>query len=417
MRSIVVRWARTVAVLILATAVTSASDLRTEPLGSEAGRTFYVDKKNGSDANSGRSPSKAWKTLGKVRAASFDPGDTIRFRRDRTWYGTLRITDSGTTDDPITLAPYGTGKRPKFKGANSCVDLQGSHIHAKKLKAVACDWAGFRIEGDHVRLTYSSAKHSSVGIVVRPPSTRAVVKHNLVEDNDRMHVLTKGGTDDSGAFGILLQGHRTEVAFNRISGHDAFSYDYGRDGAAVEVYGATENHIHHNVAIDNHAFTELGNPTSADNTFAYNVVRSSLKNSSFLITRGAESGWGPILGTNVYNNTVHMTGRGTQGFVCHAGCGPDILRMRNNIIKAVWKDGYADAPFDGNHNLYGGDMQQFSLGSHDLVTHPRFMGPPSLRLKASSPAVDAGIDLGYAFDVRARPIVGAPDLGAHERQS
>jgi hypothetical protein len=67
-----------------------------------------------------------------------------------------------------------------------------------------------------------------------------------------MSVLTPTPTnDDCGAFGVLLSGDRTEVAYNTISGSDAFSYDYGRDGSAIEVYGGQANFIHDNLGIDN----------------------------------------------------------------------------------------------------------------------------------------------------------------------
>jgi len=41
-----------------------------------------------------------------------------------------------------------------------------------------------------------------------------------------------------------------------------------------------------------------------------------------------------------------------------------------------------------------------------------------LRLRAGSPAVDAGIDLGYKLDFDGNPIPSgsAPDMGAYERQ-
>ena len=55
----------------------------------------------------------------------------------------------------------------------------------------------------------------------------------------------------------------TDVSFNTISGSDAFSYDYGRDGAAVEVYGATgPYHVEYRVEgrEDDGRFTPLGHP-------------------------------------------------------------------------------------------------------------------------------------------------------------
>ena len=188
---------------------------------------------------------------------------------------------------------------------------------------------------------------------------------NRLVDNNRMSVLTTtSSSDDAGAFGILVHGDDNDISANTISGSDAFSYDYGRDGAAVEIYGGIGNRIHHNVAVDNDAFTELGDPRSANNTFAYNLVRSSLDTSTFLVTRGASSSYGPVLGTSVYNNTVVMTGASSQGFICHAGCSASILSLKNNIIQAVAKVGYADAPFDEGYNVYSGGQRQFTVGQH-----------------------------------------------------
>ncbi|TMM24489.1 MAG: hypothetical protein E6F94_09550, partial [Actinobacteria bacterium] len=230
--------------------------------------------------------------------------------------------------------------------------------------------------------------------------------------------------DDSGAFGVLLNGDQAEVAYNRISGSDAFSYDYGRDGAAVEVYGGQGNNIHHNVAVDNHDFSELGNPRSADNTFAYNLVRSSLATSTFLITRGGGTSLGPVLRTHAFNNTVYLSGSSSQGFVCYAGCSPDILTLRDNIIQAAWKAGYADAPFDENNDIFYGGILQFSKGADSIVADPRFVDPASqnFHLSSTSPAVDRGLKEGYTFDLDRAPVptdgngdgLAMPDDGSYE---
>lgn len=381
-----------------------------------ATRTFYVDSVAGSDSYSGRSTDRAWRTVARLESASLVAGDRVRFRRDRVWRDRLDIGWSGTSVLPITFDAYGTGARPVIAGPGTCVEIPGSYIVVRYLKASGCTWAGVSIGGDHVLVEHSTMTGNAAGVMVRRTAYRARLLANSIVDNTRMSVLTDGGDDDSGAFGVLLQGDRTEVAFNTISGHDAFSYDYGRDGAAVEIYGATRSHIHHNIARNNHAFTELGDPRSADNTYAYNVVRSSLSGSTFLITRGASSGWGPVMRTKLYNNTVVMSGTGTQGFICHGGCSPDILTMRNNIIQAVWKVGYADAPFNGNYNVYWIGQRQFTLGGSDRVANPKFVSQTNSRLLEGSPAINTGVLLSYTFDIFRKPIVGKPDRGAREYQ-
>ena len=73
--------------------------------------------------------------------------------------------------------------------------------------------------------------------------------------------------------------------------------------------------------------------------------------------------------------------------------------MRNNLIQAVWKAGYADKPFDEDYNLYYGGITQFSMGGHSKVANPRFVDPATfnLHLQSNSPAIDRGINVGYTL--------------------
>ncbi|MDQ3779125.1 MAG: right-handed parallel beta-helix repeat-containing protein [Chloroflexota bacterium] len=393
----------------------------------ESGLTYFLDSANGNDAGSGTSAAQAWKTLDKANQAPLAPGDRLLLKRGGRWLGSLKVARSGTSERRIVIGSYGTGPLPIIEKGSSCVVLSGSHLVLRDIHADDCSWAGVQIQGMTDLVENSLITHNAVGIHVPVGAGDNRILNNELRDNNRMSVLTRSPIDDdSGAFGVLLQGNGTEVASNTISGSDAFSYDYGRDGAAIEVCGGKNNHIHHNLAVDNDAFTELGNSRSSDNTYAYNVVRSSLTSSTFLVTRGAESGYGPVLRTRLFNNTVRLTGSDSQGFVCHAGCGPDILTMRNNIIQAVWKVGYADAPFDEDYNLFDGGELQATKGDHSLVTAPLFVDPArnNVHLRASSPAIDRGIDIGYPrdFDGATVPTHGssdrpvAPDMGAFEYQ-
>src|SRR5207248_3861944 len=103
-------------------------------------------------------------------------------------------------------------------------------------------------------------------------------------NNSMMWVLDTTPGNDYGAFGLLIEGDDNEVAYSEISGSIACSYDYGRDGAGVEIYGGQRNYIHHNTASNNLTFTELGNSRSADNFYAYNTVTSNIPGSSAAIT-------------------------------------------------------------------------------------------------------------------------------------
>ena len=79
-------------------------------------KKYYVDATGGSDANSGLSPSAAWKTIDKVNASTFAPGDSILFKRGESFRGSL-VPSSGSPSGYITYSAYGSGNKPKLLGA------------------------------------------------------------------------------------------------------------------------------------------------------------------------------------------------------------------------------------------------------------------------------------------------------------
>lgn len=101
--------------------------------------TDYYVKSTGNDSNTGLSDAQAWKTITKVNtvwaAGTFAPGDNIYFRRGDTFYGTLTVTESGTSANNITIGAYGTGNNPVLSGfqvTSSWTDPEsdGIYIHS-----------------------------------------------------------------------------------------------------------------------------------------------------------------------------------------------------------------------------------------------------------------------------------------------
>ncbi|TDU88840.1 parallel beta helix pectate lyase-like protein [Kribbella voronezhensis] len=101
--------AATAAVLVLTGMTVSAGPALA------AGTTYYLDADAGNDAAAGTSPTSAWRSLSKVNASSFQPGDSIRFQGGDVWHGGLTIKSSGTAAAPLTIGAYGTG-RPLIAG-------------------------------------------------------------------------------------------------------------------------------------------------------------------------------------------------------------------------------------------------------------------------------------------------------------
>jgi hypothetical protein len=71
--------------------------------------TYYVSAQ-GDDANDGRSPQTAWRTLAKVANVSLHPGDSVLLRGGDVFMGPLKTRSSGAEGAPILFASYGPGR-------------------------------------------------------------------------------------------------------------------------------------------------------------------------------------------------------------------------------------------------------------------------------------------------------------------
>lgn len=89
------------------------------PAAKAAGTTYYVDSLGGDDGNSGTSENSAWKSLDKVNATTFAPGDKILFKAGGSWNGRLWPKGSGEHGNPIVIDMYGTGSKPLIAGVTS----------------------------------------------------------------------------------------------------------------------------------------------------------------------------------------------------------------------------------------------------------------------------------------------------------
>ena len=89
-----------------------------------AGVTYYVSA-TGSDTNPGRSPSLAWRSIGKVNSRAFSPGDKILFQAGAVFSGDLVFdsADGGTAAGPITVRSYGTGRATISAGNGTAIML------------------------------------------------------------------------------------------------------------------------------------------------------------------------------------------------------------------------------------------------------------------------------------------------------
>ena len=112
---------------------------------------YYLDCSEGGDQNPGTSPASAWKTPGRVNAATFAPGDAILLKRGTRCPGTLWPRGSGEPGSPIRVGPYGEGALPIVDGTGreAAVRLfNQDHWHLEALEVVGGDPYGLYVSGD-----------------------------------------------------------------------------------------------------------------------------------------------------------------------------------------------------------------------------------------------------------------------------
>lgn len=122
----------------------------------DATGAHYVDFTAGDDNNDGESPDAAWKTLDRVNAETFQPGDAICFRAGESWTGELSPKGSGSEQAPIVIDQYGTGDRPHIAAGQgdlqplSLVNLQYwevNHLELTNDQGGPGDYRGIQVLG------------------------------------------------------------------------------------------------------------------------------------------------------------------------------------------------------------------------------------------------------------------------------
>lgn len=98
------------------------------------GAAYFVDSVAGNDSNLGTSRSAPWKTLKKIGAGHFAPGDRILLHGGSCWEGQLVLKSSGTPGNPIVIDRYGGGPLPRIDG-NGLVENVLQLINVEQVEA------------------------------------------------------------------------------------------------------------------------------------------------------------------------------------------------------------------------------------------------------------------------------------------
>lgn len=106
-----------VSLVMLAAGYTKEVTTDTDEPVNRQGNVYYVDASAKSEQYDGTSPKRPLKTLAQVNELELGPGDTVLFKKDCQWIGSLRIKHSGTEEKPIVFGMYGKGEnKPRIDG-------------------------------------------------------------------------------------------------------------------------------------------------------------------------------------------------------------------------------------------------------------------------------------------------------------
>jgi len=113
--------------------------------------TYYVSNQ-GSDESDGRSPQTPWRTVARVNAEGFAPGDVVLFRRGDSWREQL-VPSSGSPEGHVTYGAYGSGNKPLLLGSVEKNDpdgwtSEGGTIWATTPPELPCDVGNLIFDGE-----------------------------------------------------------------------------------------------------------------------------------------------------------------------------------------------------------------------------------------------------------------------------
>jgi len=145
-----------------------------------AADTYYVSPR-GDDAHDGKSDAKAWRTVAKVNATTFTPGDQILFARSGEWRESLKASSSGGPGKPIVYGAYGKGDKPKFWGSDPIT--VGPDGAAKVATPVAA------LLQDHHFVAPGAWSWADGTLKAKPGAYTACVRVDLVTSNGKDHLV------------------------------------------------------------------------------------------------------------------------------------------------------------------------------------------------------------------------------------
>jgi uncharacterized protein YjdB len=332
-----------------------------------SGSVYYVDSVGGDDANAGTASGSAWKTLSKVNGTVFQPGDTIMFKADGVWTGTLSPKGSGTEGNPITITMYGEGHKPLIAGAGAA-----SAVYFYNQE----QWEVRNLEITNDATTNAVRRGIHVDGSSGTWSNPKVYKHFLFENLEIHNVKGTTGTDYAHNGGIIVWGttwdyHVSDVVVNN-------SKIYSLDSVGIYLNGAQTKYSS-GLKVTNNLIYDV----AADGAFVLNTTNGLIENNVVHDTHVRASGYHVPLwvfsGKNnvIQNNEVYNTAPGGDAMAYDADYKSDGTIIQYNYSHnnagggfLVVNDGTVASNFNTNTTI------RYNISQNDSGAVFNFSGTP-----------------------------------------
>ncbi len=286
------------------------------------GTVYYLDGSNGSDSQDGTSPETAWKSLEKVNATCFLPGDQILLKSGCIWNGQLWPKGDGAEGKPIRLASYGEGSKPVINGNGTGASFRENANRDPYMQFYSgavqlIDQSYWEIEDLEVTNNDTNYASNRSGILIYNDGAKGAQKHIYIRRcyvHDCYPSTTTDYTDaakTTGGINILGE------PFNNIG--------YYENGV-----------LKSRTDYDTAAFEDI----LAEDNIVRNVAKEGIRNTKGLGNREDESVNKDIVFRNNYIENVFGDGI----VICGAKSGG---LVENNIVNTFSKSG-------GNNQYYAG---------------------------------------------------------------
>jgi hypothetical protein len=392
--------------------------------------TYYIDNcvTAGSDSNNGTSTSTPWLTVAKVNGFSFFPGDTVKFRKTCSWNEVLNPSVSGSDGSPITFDAYGSGANPQLTPiASTNVLTIGplAYLIFNNLTFLGANGAGITITDPGAstpanNLIFNnvvSNLNGSSGVALQYGSNHITISNSQMDYNGVLEIGDDNGIS-IGDFGVASH----DITIDACD----IGYNYN-ENVAVSV--TADGKSPYNITVSHSRLHHTANSEHPDGFHMDGAVTGAVVYGNLIY---ANSGNGLGFNSNtygsprvlIYGNTI--CGNGTGGNRTDGANLDANVTIKNNIfcsnpgyeveipnstsVTSDYNDFYHTS---GNSFSYNGTpyitLEAWRVATkgdmHSMSANPLLLGRSDFRLDVSSPAIDAGVNLGPNYQMALNPDV------------